>query len=114
MPSSRISYGLLTSQNQGDKKQGLPPTVGLRNFSMNVIKRKAWPSSAMRQIACSLYLVDAEADFKLQNVAFINEVGETEQPTLNINEILGSADKFIHIGLSPSCVRYSSEWTPDR
>lgn len=44
MPRSRISYGLLTSQNQGgggSKKQGLPPSVGLGNFSMNLIQRKA-------------------------------------------------------------------------
>ena len=43
MPRARISYGLLTSQNQGggQKKQGLPPTVGLGHFSMNIIQRKA-------------------------------------------------------------------------
>jgi hypothetical protein len=43
MPRANISYGLITSQNQGggNKKQGLPPTVGLGQFSMNIIQRKA-------------------------------------------------------------------------
>jgi len=43
MPRAKISYGLITSQNQGGgiKKQGLPPTVGLGQFSMNIIQRKA-------------------------------------------------------------------------
>jgi hypothetical protein len=43
MPRAKISYGLITSQNQGggNKKQGLPPTVGLGHFSMNIIQRKA-------------------------------------------------------------------------
>jgi hypothetical protein len=43
MPRAKISYGLITSQNQGggNKKQGLPPTVGLGQFSMNIIQRKA-------------------------------------------------------------------------
>jgi hypothetical protein len=42
MPRARLSYGLLTSQNQGggDKKQGLPPTVGLGHFSMKVIQKR--------------------------------------------------------------------------
>ena len=46
MPRARISYGILTSQNQGggDKKQGLPPTLGKSNFIFNLIKRKAWPT----------------------------------------------------------------------
>jgi len=43
MPRARISYGLLTSQDQGggDSKQGLPPSVGLGNFSMRINRRKA-------------------------------------------------------------------------
>lgn len=44
MPRARISYGLLSSRDQGGgggKKQGLPVRVGL-NFS--IIRRKAWPS----------------------------------------------------------------------
>jgi len=43
MPRARLSYTLLTSQNQGggNKKQGLPSTIGLGTFSMNLIQRKA-------------------------------------------------------------------------
>lgn len=46
MPRARISYGILTSQDQGggDKKQGLPPTVGKSIFNFHLIKRKAWPT----------------------------------------------------------------------
>ncbi len=40
MPRARFSYGLITSRNQGggNKKQGLPPTMGLGPFSMNLIQ----------------------------------------------------------------------------
>ncbi len=43
MPLANVSYGLLTSRNQGggNKKQGLPPTMGLGPFSMNIIQRVA-------------------------------------------------------------------------
>ncbi len=43
MPFARFSYGLITSRNQGggNKKQGLPPTMGLGPFSMNLIQRRA-------------------------------------------------------------------------
>ena len=43
MPFSRVSYGRITSRNQGggNKKQGLPPTMGLGPFSMNIIQRRA-------------------------------------------------------------------------
>jgi alpha-tubulin suppressor-like RCC1 family protein len=39
MPLKRISYGLLTSQDQGGgvKKQGLPPTVGVPHFSIRLL-----------------------------------------------------------------------------
>jgi N-acetylneuraminic acid mutarotase len=42
MPLARVSFGLLTSQNQGggDKKQGLPPSVGLGHFSLKVIQKR--------------------------------------------------------------------------
>ena len=37
MTRARLSYGLLTSQNQGgDKKQGLPPSVGKGHFIFNL------------------------------------------------------------------------------
>ena len=61
MPFARLSYGLLTSQDQGggDKKQGLPPIVGLGHFSINIIRRKSWPSSSsftkVSSDKCSLY-----------------------------------------------------------
>jgi hypothetical protein len=46
MPRAGISYGILTTQNQGggDKKQGLPPNIGKNQFNFRLIKRKAYPS----------------------------------------------------------------------
>ena len=43
MPLARVSYGLITSRNQGggNKKQGLPPTMGLGPVAMNLIQRRA-------------------------------------------------------------------------
>ena len=44
MPRAILSYGLLTSQNQGGgvKKQGLSPTIGKNQFNFRLIKRKAY------------------------------------------------------------------------
>jgi len=46
MPRAGISYGILTTQNQGGgvKKQGLPPNIGKNQFNFRLIKRKAYPS----------------------------------------------------------------------
>jgi polar amino acid transport system substrate-binding protein len=59
MPRARLSYGLLTSQNQGggNKKQGLPPTVGKSQFSFN-IKAKAWPAQKVVDVISSCAKAD--------------------------------------------------------
>ena len=43
MPLARCSRGIISTRNQGggDKKQGLPPSMGLGPFSMNIIQRLA-------------------------------------------------------------------------
>ena len=43
MPRARVSYGWITSRNQGggNKKQGLPPTMGLGPVARNIIQRRA-------------------------------------------------------------------------
>jgi len=59
MTRARLSYGLLTSQNQGggDSKQGLVSRVGKSGVNFRVISRRSTPTEALPAPAPSWYSI---------------------------------------------------------
>ena len=96
MTFSRISTGLLTTQNQGggSKKQGIPSSIGLGRFSLNLIKRRSNPIISINEKNeknCDLTLfVGSIADlselFSLYNKIIFTNNSESP-PIICINNI---------------------------
>jgi hypothetical protein len=96
MPRAQLSYGLLTSQNQGggNKKQGLPPTVGLGHFSMKVIQQRGG------YCPCPLIIGGNNCALKVVNGGIFNTTAQLEKfrgctkinGDLIITEFIGQPD----------------------
>jgi 6-phosphogluconolactonase len=91
MPRARLSYGLLTSQDQGggDKKQGLPPSVGKGHFIFNLIKRKAWPSEKKDEVKVYKYFAYVANSGSLDGVNGLSAY-QIDPNTGALSEIIGS------------------------
>jgi hypothetical protein len=90
MPRARISSGLLSNRYQGggNKKQGLPPSVGLNSFSMNIIQRKAGYCKCLVSDVCpTIQTID------LNNIATFNQGLQTY--TLNGNYTINKCEQLI-------------------